>query len=613
MRLGLVGYGVGGRYFHAPFIQAADGLELAGVVTRDPQRRAELGQDYPGVPVYDSQHALLDAGVDIVTITTPPPTRRELVLEAIAVGVHIVADKPFAPTAAAARELAEAAQSAGVVLTVFHNRRWDADIRTLRATLGRLGHLQRIESRFDLDQPGLLETGPFGGLLRDLGSHLVDQMLWLLGPAASVHATLDWTDFPDGRTDSAFDITLTHLSGVRSRVSSTKLNRLDDRELRAYGTAGAYICHSTDVQARASLAGKRPADLGDAWGYEPPESWGVLSTADGVVTVPSERGAYQDYYSGFVSALRGEGPVPVPVHEAIGTLAVLDAARTSAAQGRVVELHGLWRRRLTVRGGAGAADHQAGFQDGVGATRDEAFEAVDGSADRRPGQHRRFLADRCQVNRVQLCDRRVVVPGDRAVAGYPYSRLGQHVHDAQGAVVVERAHGGGQLLVPQQSGGSAAAVAFGFAAGDYPCAVAQAADPHRGPVTLSPLGRDGLAAAVDVDDVTMAEPGQMADDERQAAVVGGTHHVDVVKVHPASHQDERQLVSQLAQARLGQLGAEQDRGLAAEAEECPDGAALVVRGGDQGRHDLVTGLSRRCLDVLYQLGLEGAADVHGDA
>ena len=180
-----------------------------------------------------------------------------------------------------------------------------------------------------------------GGPLRDLGSHLVDQMLWLLGPAASVHAALDWTDFPDGRTDSAFDITLTHLSGVRSRVSSTKLNRLDDRELRAYGTAGAYICHSTDVQARDSLAGKRPTDLGDAWGYEPPASWGVLYTADGAAKVPSERGAYQDYYSGFAAALRGEGPVPVPVREAIHTLEVLDAARTSATEGRVVALHAL--------------------------------------------------------------------------------------------------------------------------------------------------------------------------------------------------------------------------------------------------------------------------------
>ena len=277
-----------------------------------------------------------------MTITTPPQTRRELVLEAVAAGVHVVADKPFAPNAPAARELAEAAQSAGVVLTVFHNRRWDADIRTLRATLGRLGDLQRIESRFDLDQPGLLETGPHGGLLRDLGSHLVDQMLWLLGPAASVHAALDWTDFPAGRTDSAFDITLTHLSGVRPRVSATKLNRLNDRGLRAYGTAGRLHL----PQHRRASAGTRSRESGPPTSGTPgatsqPESWGVLYTGDGAAKVPSERGAYQDYYSGLVAALRGEGPVPVPVREAIDTLAVLDAARASAAEGRVVALHAL--------------------------------------------------------------------------------------------------------------------------------------------------------------------------------------------------------------------------------------------------------------------------------
>jgi len=97
--------------------------------------------------------------VDAVTVTTPPQTRRELVLEAVEAGVAVVADKPFAPTADAGRELAAAAQAAGVLLTVFHNRRWDADVRTLRVVLGRLGDVLRVESRFDLDQPGLLETG----------------------------------------------------------------------------------------------------------------------------------------------------------------------------------------------------------------------------------------------------------------------------------------------------------------------------------------------------------------------------------------------------------------------------------------------------------------------
>ena len=187
MRLGLVGYGVGGRYFHAPFIAAAQGVELAGVVTRSPDRRAELAADLPGVPAFDSLADLLAAGVDAVTITTPPQTRRALVLEAIAAGTPTIADKPFAPDAAGGRELVAAATEAGVPLNVFHNRRWDADIRTLAAVLrgGELGELWAVESRMDQANAATLEVGPDAGLLRDLGSHLVDQVLWLLGPATT--------------------------------------------------------------------------------------------------------------------------------------------------------------------------------------------------------------------------------------------------------------------------------------------------------------------------------------------------------------------------------------------------------------------------------------------
>lgn len=342
MRLGLVGYGLGGRYFHAPFVVAADGVELAGVVTRSPQRRAELAGDHPGVPVFDSLSGLLASGVDAVTITTPPQTRRELVLEALAGGVHVIADKPFAPTAQAGRDLVRAAEEAGLVLNVFHNRRWDADIRTLAAVLSRgdLGELWRVESRFDLDDPDTLEAGPHGGLLRDIGSHLVDQALWLLGPARSVYAELDHVDLPEGRTDCAFSVVITHAGGVRSHLSSTKLNRIRERELRAYGSAGAFVSRGTDVQAQAIFAGLRPDKLGAAWGYESEERWGTLHTASGAVPVPSERGAYQDYYTQFAAALRGAAGFPVPAAEAVHTLSVLDAARTSTEQDRVVELSG---------------------------------------------------------------------------------------------------------------------------------------------------------------------------------------------------------------------------------------------------------------------------------
>jgi predicted dehydrogenase len=338
LRLGLVGYGAGGRYFHAPFIAAADGVELVGVVTRSPERRAELAEDYPGVAAYDSLSALLAAGVDAVTITTPPQTRKELVLEAVAAGVHVVADKPFAPSADDARELVAAAAKASVVLNVFHNRRWDSAIRTLAALLarGELGELWRVESRFDADDAGTLDGGPHGGLLRDIGSHLVDQALWLLGPAQSVYAELEWVDLPEGRTDCGFTVSITHTSGVHCRVSSTKINHIEEHELRAYGTAGGYVARGTDVQAEAVFAGLRPVDLGPDWGYDAQEHWGVLHTAAGATPVPSEQGAYQDFYTQFAAALRGEAPFPVPATEAVHTLEVLDAARRSAQEGQVV-------------------------------------------------------------------------------------------------------------------------------------------------------------------------------------------------------------------------------------------------------------------------------------
>ncbi len=340
VRLGLVGYGNGGRHFHAPYILAADDVELVGVVTRSPERRAQVAAELPGVAVFDSLGGLLAAGVDAVTITTPPETRRELVLEAIAARVDVIADKPFAPTAEGGRELADAARSAGVALSVFHNRRWDADIRTLAAVIGggELGELWRVESRFDLDEPGGLNPGPHGGLLRDIGAHLVDQLLWLLGPARAVHAQLDWVDRPDGRTDAGFMLDLVHASGVRSHASASKCNRNAEKEYRAYGSGGSYIGRSSDAQTAAIFAGRRPAIEGDAWGYEPELHWGTLNTVAGSRRVPSERGAYQDYYSQFAAAFRGEGLYPVPAEEGIRTLRVLDAALTSALEGRLVAI-----------------------------------------------------------------------------------------------------------------------------------------------------------------------------------------------------------------------------------------------------------------------------------
>lgn len=297
MRLGLVGYGNGGRLFHAPFIEAAQGVEIGGVVARSPRTRAAVEQDLPGVPVHGSLTQMLEAGVDAVTITTPPATRRELVLEAL---------------------------------------------RTLQGVLegGRLGELWRVHSRFDLDQPEQLEAGPEGGLLRDLGTHLVDQMMWLLGPVVSVHAQWDEVELPAGRTDAAFVLTLRHGSGVTSFVSSTKLNHLHERTLRAYGSAGSYAVTSADVQAEAVAAGRRPATGRESWGFDDPSRDGMLRTAAGEEWVPSAQGDYAVFYEQFARACAGEGPAPSPAYEGVAVLAVLDAAWESAVSGQVVRVRG---------------------------------------------------------------------------------------------------------------------------------------------------------------------------------------------------------------------------------------------------------------------------------
>ncbi len=268
IRLGVVGYGAGGRFFHAPFIAAAEGVELAGVVTRSPVRRAEVEQDWPGVPVFESLGALLDSGVDAVTITTPPETRRALVLEAIGAGVHVIADKPFAPSAEVGRELAEAAEAAGVLLSVFHNRRWDADVRTLAAVIesGRLGELWRVHSRFDLDDPATLEAGPGGGLLRDIGSHVVDQMVWLLGDVRSVNAHLDWIELPEwshGRLVP--DRPRTHVRGaLHGRVEQGQPHRGPRAAgLRQRGQlSGPRHRRPGAGDLRRAAAGRRPGDMG---------------------------------------------------------------------------------------------------------------------------------------------------------------------------------------------------------------------------------------------------------------------------------------------------------------------------------------------------------------
>ena len=341
LRIGVVGYGTGGQHFHTPFIAAAEGCALAGIVARAPATVAKVRADWPNVPVFASLGDMIAAGVcDAVTVTTPPQTRRALVLEAIEAGLHVIADKPFAPDHAGAMELDAAAKAKGVTLGVYQNRRFDADLQTLRKLVldDRLGTIWSLHSRMDQNGAHTLEPGPTGGLLRDLGSHVVDQMIYILGPVAAVDCQMDYVELPEGRTDCAFTITLRHQNGAHSHLSASKLNFNDQRELRVYGSKGFYQSITTDVQAQDIFAGKRPVDDLAAWGVEPETAWGTLKTANGADVIPSEQGRYHDYYAAFARAIADGTPPPVTAEQAAKTIAVLDAARQSASSGLTVTL-----------------------------------------------------------------------------------------------------------------------------------------------------------------------------------------------------------------------------------------------------------------------------------
>jgi predicted dehydrogenase len=337
VRIGLIGYGFGGRRFHAPFIASATGCALAGVVTRSPERRAELERDHPGVPAYDSLADVAAAGVDAVVITTPASTHTALTLEAIQLGLPVVCDKPFALDAAAAREAVQAAERTGVVLSVYQNRRWDSDFLTVRRLLeaGALGTVSRFESRFEVFQP--VEGAPpaGGGTLRDFGSHLFDQALLLFGPVQSVYAELSVRE-DRGGLDDGFFAALRHSCGVVSHLTGSWAHGAPGPRFRVSGSTGAYVVARGDSQGDAVVAGRTPA--GDAWGVEPQERWGELRRGDAGEPVPSERGRWDAYYPAFAAAVRGESQVPVDPRDAVAALEVLDAARLGASRGAVVEV-----------------------------------------------------------------------------------------------------------------------------------------------------------------------------------------------------------------------------------------------------------------------------------
>ncbi|MCB2254047.1 Gfo/Idh/MocA family oxidoreductase [Pseudomonas chlororaphis] len=339
MRIGLVGYGHGGRHFHAPLIASLPGATFVGVVTLSAERRRLLAAEHPGVRAFDSLAQLVAAGVDGLVISTPLQGREALVLEAIERGIPVVSDKPFASDATQAQALIDAAAARQVPLSVYMNRRWDSDFLTLRKLIeaGALGRVSRFESRVERYAPEAVGNTSGGGFLRDLGSHLVDQALLLFGPVTRVYAELQYAAQAP-TCDYGFFLSLSHAGGVVSHVSGSCLQNCQGPRLRVSGSAGCYTVEGLDGQEQALVAGLSPHTEGERWGVEEHRRWGWFEQGEVRERVASERGDWLQFYRQWQAALQGQGPLPVAPADALATTRVLDAARLSWEQRRVVEM-----------------------------------------------------------------------------------------------------------------------------------------------------------------------------------------------------------------------------------------------------------------------------------
>ncbi len=347
----VIGFGLAGQVFHAPFVSAVPGLKLEAIVQR---KGDEAGKAYPKARILRSvDEALKDAAVQLIVVGTPNETHFDLAKLALLAGKHVVIDKPFAATSAEAKELKELAAKTGRVLAPFHNRRWDGDFRTVQRLLAEeaVGRLVTYESHFDRFRPVPRENtwkegaNSANGLLFDLGPHLVDQALALfgapLGITASVRKDRDHTNIED-----AFDITLEY---PRRRVHCRSSMLACDAAPRflLHGTKGSFKKYGLDPQEPALISGARVPRLGEGeWLADRQADWGKLTVAPVLAEpgtlvetkVKTELGDYRLYYANVRDAIQETAKLVVTPEDGYRVVRLLEMARESSEAGETLKV-----------------------------------------------------------------------------------------------------------------------------------------------------------------------------------------------------------------------------------------------------------------------------------
>jgi len=347
IRVGIVGFGTAGRVFHAPLISSVEGLELAAVVERSTNHAALR---YPGIVTYRSLEAMLkDDSLGLLVVATPTDSHSSIVQQILQTGKNVVVDKPMAVTSAEIARLMTLAKERDVLLSPFHSRRWDDNLRTLRKLMQEksLGRLVHVELNWDRWRPvpragsWREKLGPGAGVLLDLGTHLVDQALELFGLPDAVSAEVGRERDGEGPDDS-FTLRLGYPQ-FSVIVSSNCLSSLPRPNVYLRGTKGNFWKWGLDPQEEALKTITKIED--ESWAREPSSSWGTLATGEDGSMVTSQvepvYGDYRLYYAGIRDALLAKTPPPVPALAAWRVAHLIEWARSSSEQRREISCE--WR------------------------------------------------------------------------------------------------------------------------------------------------------------------------------------------------------------------------------------------------------------------------------
>ncbi len=341
IRVGLIGYGYASKTFHAPLIVGTPGMELAAVSSSD---ESKVHADWPAMPVVSDPHHLFnDPAIDLIVVPTPNDTHFPLAKAALEAGKHVVVDKPFTVTLSQARELDALAKSRGLLLSVFHNRRWDSDFLTLKNLLadGTLGEVTYFESHFDRFRPQVRnrwreQAGVGSGIWYDLGPHLIDQALNLFGLPVSL--TVDLAQLRPGAQATDYFHAVLAYPQRRVVLHGSLLAAAESARYIVHGTRGSYVKYGLDPQEDRLKSGERLPQ--EDWGYDMRD--GVLTQAVGEVmteqTLLTIPGNYPAYYAAIRDALTGHGENPVPAAQAIQVMELIELGIESAKKRATLNL-----------------------------------------------------------------------------------------------------------------------------------------------------------------------------------------------------------------------------------------------------------------------------------